>query len=163
MFFFKMGKSKKRRIGSDDYTIDLEKRVLETEKAIAELSAMFNEKLKEKDEKIAQLEAEIAELRSFRNGGPVLDDVDVSVIDTLVTNEEVITEHDLLIIGDSIVDSVDPVASNPNGGSTVVCVRGGTPRDILEMYRKTIQTKKFKRVIVHAGTICLVLFAARLQ
>ena len=154
-----MGKSKKRRIGSDDYTIDLERRVLETEKAIAELSAMFNEKLKEKDEKIAQLEAEIAELRSFRNGGPVLDDVDVSVIDTLVTNEEVITEHDLLIIGDSIVDSVDPVASNPNGGSTVVCVRGGTPRDILEMYRKTTQTKKFKRVIVHAGTNLLPVFS----
>ena len=154
-----MGKNKKRRIGSsDDYTIDLEKRVLETEKAIAELSAMFNEKLKEKDEKIAQLEAEIAELRSFRNGGGVLD-VDVGVVDAVNTNEKVITEHDLLIIGDSIVDSVDPVASNPNGGSTVVCVRGGTPRDILEMYRKTTQTKKFKRVIVHAGTNLLPVFS----
>ena len=89
-----MGKNKKRRIGSsDDYTIDLEKRVLETEKAIAELSKMFNEKLKEKDEKIARLEAEIAELRSFRNGGAVLD-VDVGVVDAVNTNEEVITEHD---------------------------------------------------------------------
>ena len=162
LFFFKMGRSKKRRIGSDDYTLDLEKRVLETERSIAELTKIFNETLKEKDEKIANLEAEIADLRGVKNGGIVLDNVCVGVSDDgvdTVTNEKEVTEHDLLIIGASIVDSVDPVASNPNGGSTVVCVRGGSPRDILEMYRKTLQTKKFKRVIVHAGTNLIPIFS----
>ena len=46
-----MGKSgKKRRIGSDDYTLDLERRVGENEKTIAELTRMFKEELKKKDE-----------------------------------------------------------------------------------------------------------------
>ena len=47
-----MGKSgKKRRIGSDDYTLDLERRVVENEKTIAELTRMFKEEMKKKDEK----------------------------------------------------------------------------------------------------------------
>ena len=50
--FFMMGKnSKKRRIGSDDYTLDLEKRVLENERSLAELTKLFHEQMKEKDKK----------------------------------------------------------------------------------------------------------------
>ena len=125
-----MGKnSKKRRIGSDDYTLDLEKRVLENERSLADLTKLFHEQMKEKDRKIAALELENSELRKGIDGGLLVEKSVESGISDDVTDGDV-TDHDLLVIGDSLVDSIDPKEVNANGGTTVVCVRGGSPKDI---------------------------------
>ena len=148
-----MGKnSKKRRIGSDDYTLDLEKRVLENERSLADLTKLFHEQMKEKDRKIAALELENSELRKgIDNGGLLVEKSVESGISDDVTDDDV-TDHDLLVIGDSLVDSIDPKEVNANGGTTVVCVRGGSPKDILEAFRNQIKKKRFKRIVVHVGT-----------
>ena len=149
-----MGKSgKKRRIGSsDDYTLDLERRVVENEKTIAELTRMFKEEMKEKDKKIEALELENAELRKVKGieNGSLL--VENGIEGDDVNLEVDVTDHDLLVIGDSIVDSIDPKDVNANGGTTVVCVRGGLPKDIVEAFRNQIKRKRFKRIVVHVGT-----------
>ena len=153
-----MGKSgKKRRIGSDDYTLDLERRVVENEKTIAELTRMFKEEMKKKDEKIASLELENAQLRDSKCENSVKSKIKAG--EDTVADDVSVTEHDLLIIGDSLVDSIDPQKVNPSGGTTVVCIRGGTPNDILEAFRKQTTTKKYKRIVVHVGTNLIPVFS----
>ena len=146
--------SKKRRIGSDDYTLDLERRVMENEKSLAELTKLFHEQMKEKDRKIAALELENSELRKgkgIENGSLLVEkSVESDNSDDII--DDVVTDHDLLVIGDSLVDSIDPKEVNANGGTTVVCVRGGSPKDIVEAFRNQITKKRFKRIVVHVGT-----------
>ena len=153
-----MGKSgKKRRIGSDDYTLDLERRVVENEKTIAELTRMFKEEMKKKDEKIASLELENAQLRDSKCENSVKSKIKAG--EDTVADDVSVTEHDLLIIGDSLVDSIDPQKVNPSGGTTVVCIRGGSPNDILEAFRKQTASKKYKRIVVHVGTNLIPIFS----
>lgn len=154
-----MGRNgKKRRIGSDDdYTLDLERRVVENEKTIAELTRMFKEEMKRKDEKIASLELENAQLREAKSENSGKSEIKAG--EDTVVEDVAVTEHDLLIIGDSIVDSIDPQKVNPRGGTTVICIRGGTPNDILEAFRKQSTTKKFKRIVVHVGTNLIPVFS----
>ena len=56
--------TKKSRLGSDGYTIDLEKRILDMEQTVANLTKLYDE-LKEKNERIAELEIENRELKIF--------------------------------------------------------------------------------------------------
>ena len=55
--------AKKRRIGSDDYTLDLERRIGDLEKFMATFKQMEKD-LKEKDSRIEMLEKEIALLKN---------------------------------------------------------------------------------------------------
>lgn len=159
--------TKKRRLGSDEYTIDLEKRVLDMEQTVAKLTKLYEE-LKEKNERIAELEIENRELKmmneknclnNLASGDEVNGGVEGVTREGELNVPVEIVEKDLLIIGDSIVDSVDPLLSNPDGGSTVVCVRGATPKDILAEFEKQLESKRFKRIIVHAGTNLVPIFS----
>ena len=141
--------SKRARIGSDEYTMDLERRVNELEAQITKFSDLYSE-LKKKDELIAKLESEVESLKKSVCG--VTDDVtvtgDVPVDDA---EDPPLEQHEDLIIGDSIVDSLDPVIINPSGGTTIVCIRGGTPDDIARAFVDISKKKTFKRIVVHVG------------
>ena len=62
------------------------------------------------------------------------------------------SEHDVLIIGDSIVSSVDTEMIDPEADITIDFVRGGRPIDISNRFEELTKEKSFKRVIVHVGT-----------
>ena len=99
------------------------------EQTVAKLTKL-HEELKEKNERIAELEIENRELKMINENNCLInvasgDEVNGGV-ECVTRKGELnvpveIVEKDLLIIGDLIVDSVDPMLSNPDCGSTVVC------------------------------------------
>ena len=128
-----------RSVGDDDFALDVESRFKEMERRLGEMSHLFDE-IKKRDERIAELEREVAQMKKSA---------------TSTTSEKPsveITDHDLLIIGDSIVKSVDLEKLDPKKNSTLVCVHGGTPRDVANQFKEISTKKRFKRVIVHVGT-----------
>ena len=130
---------KRVRIGSDEYTLELETRV----KNLESFMESFESLIKEKDAKIAELEAQLNDKSSCTCNAD-------SVVEAVPSKDR--AEHDCLIIGDSIVDSLDPAVLNPNGGTRVVCVRGAVPSDISTAFKKEILDKTYKKVIVHVGS-----------
>lgn len=112
---------------------------------------------------IQDLQKEMAELKSnFENSFKLLQDR----LDSLLLKEEqsniipvpdpepepVVENHDVLIIGDSIVSVVDPEVVDPDCDISVVCIRGGRPKDISTKFEEISQIKTFKRIVVHVGT-----------
>lgn len=110
---------------------------------------------------IAGIRAEMVDLKSnFENSLKILQER----LDALLLKEEEklqppehepepeIEEHDVLIIGDSIVSVVDQETIDPDCDITVECVRGGRPKDISSKFEEISRTSRFKRVVVHVGT-----------
>lgn len=61
-------------------------------------------------------------------------------------------EHDLLIIGDSLVRGLDASNINPGGDTSIECIPGARPVDVVQKFRELCKTATYKRIVVHAGT-----------
>ena len=119
--------------------------------AIADLKNQIQE-LKETFEKsLVALESKIESLLLSEKNTTSSTVSTYTEIDTSISENE-ITEHDVLIIGDSLVASVDPEIIDPDADISVECVRGGRPIDISERFEQISKNKIFKRIIVHVGT-----------
>lgn len=145
-----MTNKKRLRVGSDEYTIDLERRVNSVEAQMKD----FLDLLREKDNRITELEAQLKEKSCSCETKPnVSESADTVPAITEDAEESPVEDHDCLVLTDSLGNSLDPTIINPEGGTTVVCVRGGTPKDIAKVFCDDISKKKrFKRVLVHFGT-----------
>ena len=151
--------AKKRRIGSDDYTLDLERRIGDLEKFMTTFKKMEAD-LREKDKRIEILEKEITELKnvssvtnpdlvqSIAGNAPL---ASTSTVDCSSVEGKPREKIDFLIIGDSIVGSFD--AQFPDGKKgKVVSVRGASPKDVLKEFERLSLTQDFGHIIVHVGT-----------
>ena len=61
-------------------------------------------------------------------------------------------EHDLLVIGDSILRDLNPNVINPGGDTTVKCLPGARPEDVIDEFRRISESDSYKRIIVHVGS-----------
>ena len=61
-------------------------------------------------------------------------------------------EEDLLVIGDSLVRDLEASVLNPGGETTVSCLPGARPRDVVRKFRELTTTNRYKRIIVHVGS-----------
>ena len=81
---------------------------------------------------------------------------DIELAEATVEPVEVETpvkvEHDLLILGDSLVRHVKPELINPGGDTTIECLPGARPEGLIDKFEEICQTSSYKRIIVHAGT-----------
>ena len=98
-------------------------------------------------EKVRQQDELIENLRSRIEHDPIPEN------SVTPTHDEIPkTEHDLLVIGDSIVRDADPAVINPGGETTIKCLPGARPDDVVKEFRALSSTESFKRIIVHVGT-----------
>ena len=154
----KNNNNKKRRIGSDEYTLDLESRILKLESLEARFES-FEAEIKKRDERIVELEAENERLKEKIGEGSTVKVGEVCTEDSPVAVEAEKPTCGLLIIGDSIVDSVDVNAVAPDGDVLIECMRGATPYDIVDRFIDLRNTMNFKRIIVHVGTNLIPIFS----
>lgn len=115
--------------------------------SLRDVEKLFADELNKRDVIITDLYAKIDDVESKVS-------TDVVAISTEPTeNAEIIkNEHDLLIIGDSLVRGLDAQAINPGGDTVVECLPGARPDGVTEKFREMSKTDSFKRVIVHVGT-----------
>jgi len=125
-------------------------------------------RLKLKEDEVANLATTLKEELSKRDNiiSNLMDKIDVFLNSNSNTstgeNEELGSqqdaepatkiEHDLLIIGDSLVRNVSGESVNPGGDTTIECLPGARPENVAETFRELSKTKSFKRVIVHVGS-----------
>ena len=125
-------------------------------------------RLKLKDDEVAQLATNLKEELSKRDKiiSDLIDKIDgISSSNSITSTDEneelgsqqeaepeLKIEHDLLIIGDSLVRNVSGEVINPGGDTTVECIPGARPENVAETFRQLLKTKSFKRVIVHVGS-----------
>ena len=124
---------------------NLKSALQETEKFVAD-------ELQKRDIIITDLQCKIDELSSKDVQDAASDPVSSELPISSEFESSVKNEHDLLIIGDSLVRGLDTEALNPGGDSTVACLPGARPDDLVEKFREMSKTNSYRRIIFHAGT-----------
>lgn len=112
-----------------------------------------------KDDELAKLDKTLHDEIAKRD--VIISDLN-SKIDSLISANDLMdtpqlenvekVEHDLLLIGDSIVRHVDSESINPGGDTEVKCLPGARPDDVVNEFRKMSQHNSYKRIIVHVGS-----------
>lgn len=129
----------------DDEIIELKSALRSTEKN-------FADELHARDAVITDLFTKIDELKS-NHPPPVVSPLETDPAQTELGESSVTkTEHDLLVLGDSLLRDINPAAINPGGDTTIECAPGARPEDLVDTFNELSKTKSFKRVIIHAGT-----------
>jgi len=136
--------------GKNNQSNDFSKRLDELERSlkskdeeIIELKNFQKQVADSFAEKLRKQDAVIAELRSIIEKDSSLDDIPVS---------QPKADHDLLVIGDSIVRDITDSVINPDGDTTVKCLPGARPDDVIAEFRKMSSSASYKRIVVHVGT-----------
>lgn len=126
----------------DNEIIDLKSSVRAVEK-------LFTDELHKRDVVITDLYSLIDDLKT-----KIPSEAAVAVVSTEITEsaEIIKNEHDLLIIGDSLVRELDAQSINPGGDTIIECLPGARPDELTERFREMSKTDSFRRVIVHGGT-----------
>lgn len=131
--------------------------ILDLKSSLRSAEQNFEKELNERDLIITDLFAKIDELKSPDQPDSIV--VDVGTADVLATEPDEIesppaskVEHDLLILGDSLVRNLNPASINPGGDTTIECVPGARPDGLVEKFEEMIKSNSYKRVIVHGGT-----------
>ena len=141
---------------------DLIKRLEAVEKALKEKDAeivdlketiksnelLFASELQQRDATISELDAKIENLTSLL---PLADEVD-DVAGVADSQKPPVVEHDVLLIGDSLLRDLDTNVINPGGETTIKCLPGARPEDVVDEFRRISATHSYKRIIVHAGS-----------
>lgn len=132
----------------------LEFRVKLKDDEVAKLASNFQDELRKRDKVISDLTDKIEQIElKNRNSNEITntnENEELVKQDDLKMDEK--TEHDLLVIGDSLVRNVNGEAINPGGDTTIECIPGARPENVAETFRQLSKTKSFKRVIVHVGS-----------
>lgn len=125
----------------------------------------FDEELANKNLTIAELSSKIDALSQQLHDKPAassdshLYEIEPESEPVHSTDQPPKIEQDLLIIGDSLLRDLDANVINPGGDTTITCLPGARPRDVLNKFRKMAATHRFKRVIVHVGSNLIPKFA----
>ena len=142
----------KRKVSPSNDFLSLSKRLDELERALQfkehEINELKHLQKQTNDsfiEKFMRQDAIIAELRANLEQDP-------SLADNPEPESQPIAEHDLLVIGDSIVRDVSGSVINPGGDTTVKCLPGARPDDVVAEFRKMSSAHSYKRIVVHVGT-----------
>ena len=117
----------------------------------------FESEINKRDLVISDLYAKID---SLSNSQPAANQNSVSTLDgdnaargnVTEAEKQSIIEHDLLVIGDSILRDLDSNVVNPGGDTTVKCLPGARPEDVVDEFRRISETDSYKRIIVHVGS-----------
>ena len=130
--------------------------ICELKSSLRSIEQKFDIELKERDAVITDLFSKIEELDSKNQ--PVSDEIgnDIELAETTLEPVEVEApvkvEHDLLVLGDSLIRHVKPELINPGGDTTIECLPGARPEGLIEKFQEICQTNSYKRIILHAGT-----------
>ena len=125
----------------------------------------FAEELASKDQVICELSSKIDSIAippqnvvSEREAVPSTDTLlpETEPVDTDITPK---IEQDLLLIGDSLLRDLDASILNPGGDTSITCLPGARPRDVVKKFRQLTATHRYKRVIVHVGSNLIPKFA----
>jgi len=132
--------------------------IVELKSALRSVEKNFADEIKERDIVITDLFAKLGELKS--NDQPTAVEaidhndsaanLDESSAEVTTPVEKV--EHDLLVLGDSLLRNLNPEAINPGGDTTIECVPGARPEGLIDKFNEMSKTTSYKRIIVHAGT-----------
>ena len=119
----------------------------------------FIDELAQKNQVIAELSSKLdSNSPSQQNSDPTSSDIlpsdstSAQLTDLPDSSGVQIVEHDLLLIGDSLVRDVDASVLNPGGDTTIVSLPGARPTDVVQKYRQLMANFRFKRVVVHVGS-----------
>ena len=126
----------------------------------------FDDELESRDQIIADLSSKIDALSqlprdepavSTDSSHPLENQPEITSVDSTDSTPKI--EQDLLVIGDSLLRDLDTNVVNPGGDTTIACLPGARPRDVLDRFRKMTATHRFKRIIVHVGSNLIPKFA----
>ena len=134
--------------------------IVELKSCLRSAEKNFADEIRAKDLVISDLYTKIIEVELKCSAAPTVenihqrestetDHVDESP-DIAIPIEKV--EHDLLILGDSLVRNLDSSAINPGGDTTIECVPGARPDGLVDKFIELSKTSSYKRIIVHGGT-----------
>ena len=127
----------------DDEITSLKSSVRDAEK-------FFTDELHKRDIIITDLYSKIDDLNSKVTQKAI---VEVALPETKDSTELTVkNEHDLLIIGDSLVRGLDSQSLNPGGDTTVELLPGARPDEMVEKFREMSKTDTYRRIIFHGGT-----------
>lgn len=117
----------------------------------------FEAKIIQRDLVISELSAKIEKLSNLQPLQSNIHDPVQSLANTDENAERTDekptpVEHDLLVIGDSILRDLDCEVINPGGDATVKCLPGARPEDVIDEFRRISKTDSYKRIIVHVGS-----------
>lgn len=106
---------------------------------LRDVEKSFADEIKQRDVVITELSSKIDNL------------VQSTATDSNDTEQEK-QEHDLLIIGDSIIRHVDGNAVNPGGETTVECLPGARTDEVIDKFRELSKVNSYKKIVVHVGS-----------
>lgn len=141
---------KRKTVEIDDFTTlsnrldNFEQLLKDKDTEIQDLKRIHTESTNDLLGKINAQQLLIAELQSKL-------EIDSSPLDPIPPSEPK-SEQDLLIIGDSIVRDVDSSVINPGSDTTIKCLPGARPDDVVAEFRELAKSTSFKRIVVHVGT-----------
>ena len=120
----------------------------------------FAEELASKDQIICELSSKIDSIAisppNADSPREVLPLAETESVDTDLTPK---IEQDLLLIGDSLLRDLDANILNPGGDTTITCLPGARPRDVVKKFKQMTMTHRYKRVVVHVGSNLIPKFA----
>ena len=141
---------------ADDYSAllqrleDLEKFVNEKDNEISDLrqtTESLTEKIRKQDALIEDLRSKIGD-----DATPSTSSIEPAACVSDTFQEALKNNHDLLVIGDSIIRDVDTNIINPGGDTTIKCLPGARPDDVICEFCELLKIYSFQRIIVHVGT-----------
>lgn len=112
-------------------------------KELASLEISLLDEIKQRDAIIKSLKMKFVE-SSTNDNAP-------SYADVASTNVKKV-EHDLLVIGDSLIKHLDGEVINPGGETTIACHPGARPDKIASEFRQLAAKNTYKKIIVHVGS-----------
>lgn len=120
-------------------------------KELEVLERSLRDEIRQRDGVIASLKSKIQE-NMIAGLQSKLQEAPTTYADAVAADAVTKNEHDLLVIGDSIVRFVDGEKINPGGDTSVKCIPGARPDTIISECKELLKTNSFKRIVVHTGT-----------
>ena len=136
---------------------DDELRNLRTE--LRNTKKQFSDELAARDVVITELAGKVKGLTQNVDSTPVVGTSNDTPIYADEPANDLRVEHDFLVIGDSLVGDLDVNILNLGGDSTVSCLPGARPSDVVTKFRELTKKNRYKRIIVHVGSNLIPKFA----
>ena len=125
--------------------------ITDLKQAIKTAEHSFASEINKRDIVISELYTEIDGLKSPNANSISTPDAETAVVAD-ASEQSPIVEHDLLVIGDSLLRDLDTGLINPGGDTTIKCLPGARPEDVIDEFRRIAETDSFQRIIVHVGS-----------
>ena len=127
---------------------DKDAEILSLKNSLKSNEEFFTREITKRDDAISELQGQVYSLTDALSL-PVANDVVVGVPDL---QKPPVVERDTLLIGDSLLRDLDSEIINPGGDTTIKCLPGARPADVVDEFRRISETHSYKRIIVHVGS-----------